>query len=113
MRVRYSMNWMGPISIGWYKDRGLTRKQTFVFDGQPTECDSVTVHFSAGRIDVYDGSDYGDEISVPPMLSEDWNRFDDWLLSFETDATWTLEQLVELYEKDNPKITWWKENDAT
>ena len=64
--------------------------------------------YSAGRIDVNDGSDYGDEISVPPMRTEDWHRFGEWLETFETDDVWTLEQLVELYERVNPKITWSK-----
>jgi len=31
------------------------------------------------------------------------------LETFETDDVWTLEQLVELYERTNPKIRWSKE----
>jgi len=43
---------------------------------------------------------------VPPMLSLDWCRFGRWLDTLETDDVWTLDQLVELYERANPPITW-------
>ena len=55
-----------------------------------------------GDTDIY----YGDEIGVPPMRSEDWGRFSDWLDTVETDFMWTLDQLVEMYERKNPKIRW-------
>jgi hypothetical protein len=67
----------------------------------------ITDNYSCGRIDVRGtGDPYGEEIGVPPMLSLDWARFSRWLDTFETDAVWTLDQLVELYERANPKITW-------
>jgi hypothetical protein len=43
------------------------------------------------------------------MTSDDWSGFGNWLDTLETDAVWTLEQLVELYERANPKITWDKQ----
>jgi hypothetical protein len=43
------------------------------------------------------------------MTTESWNRFGKWLDTFETDFMWTLEELVELYERNNPKIQWWVE----
>lgn len=93
MPVRYSTNWMGPINKHWYEEQGL----------------ELWTH-SAGRIDCHGGDlgPYGDEISLPPMLNEDWHRFSEWLDTFETDFMWTLEELVELYERKNPKITWVK-----
>ena len=108
MKIRYSTNWMGPISIDWYKQRGLTRPAFFRFKDQDVETVEITESYSAGRIDVNDGSDYGDEIHLPAMRNEDWHRFSKWLETFETDDVWTLEQLVELYERANPKITWSK-----
>ena len=99
MKIRYSLNWMGPVSVDWYIKRGLTERDENGYD-------QITERYSAGRIDVRDGSEYGDEIGVPPMRSEDWHRFSEWLETFETDDVWTLEQLVELYERANPKITW-------
>ena len=52
---------------------------------------------------------FGDEIGVDPMTTESWNRFGKWLDTFETDFMWSLEELVELYERNNPKIEWWVE----
>lgn len=89
--IRYSTNWMGPINKAWYINRGL----------EPWT-------YSAGRIDCRGGDlgRYGTEIGLDPMLGEDWVRFSEWLSTVETDALWTLEQLVEQYEKTNPKIRW-------
>jgi hypothetical protein len=93
-KVRYSTNWMGPIHKSWYVDRGLELWT-----------------YSAGRLDFwnpYDDSYYPDELHVPAMVREDWYRFSEWLETFETDFPWTLEQITELYERENPKIRWYK-----
>jgi hypothetical protein len=108
---------MGPVSMQWYEERGLVETKMITLEkdsvisglkaGERFEIDEITTHYSCGRIDVRGTDDpYGDEIGVPPMQSEDWARFGNWLETFETDAVWTLDQLVELYERDNPKITW-------
>jgi hypothetical protein len=104
----------------WYRDRGLTvvktitlEKDSMIFNrksGDQIEVEEITTQYSTGRIDIRGtGDPYGEEIGVPPMTSEDWYRFGLWLDTFETDAVWTLEQLVELYERTNPKITWHKD----
>ena len=114
LSISYSTNWMGPVSTNWYKDRG------FIKDGEPFHSDmfnkmiyptDITEHYSIGRIDVR-GTDnpYGDELGLPMMRSEDWNRFGDWLSGFRTETMWKLNQLVEEYEKTNPKIRWWDED---
>ena len=119
MKVRYSTNWMGPVSMNWYRDRGLTRIESHIQEedskftnrkaGDSYEIEVITQQYSCGRIDVMGTEDpYGEEIGVPPMTSEDWYRFGAWLDTFETDDVWTLDQLVELYEQANPKITWEK-----
>ena len=91
MPVRYSANWMGPINKQWYEERGLELWT-----------------YAAGRIDCRgeDLGQFGDEIGLSPMLAEDWGRFSKWLDTFETDFMWNLKDLVELYERNNPKITW-------
>jgi hypothetical protein len=91
MPVRYSTNWMGPINKQWYEERGLELWT-----------------YAAGRIDCRgeDLGQFGDEIGLSPMLAEDWGRFSKWLDTFETDFMWNLKDLVELYERNNPKITW-------
>jgi hypothetical protein len=117
MKIRYSTNWMGPVSLNWYRDRGLTTIKIITLEedsvisglkaGDHYESEEITVSYSTGRIDVMGNDDpYGDEIGVPPMHSEDWVNFGAWLDTFETDAVWTLDQLVELYERTNSKIRW-------
>jgi hypothetical protein len=117
MKIRYSTNWMGPVSLDWYRKRGLTTLEYHVQEqdnpytgrkaGEHYKMELITDNYSCGRIDVRGtGDPYGEEIGVPPMLSLDWARFSRWLDTFETDAPWTLDQLVELYERTNPKITW-------
>lgn len=118
MPVRYSTNWMGPINLQWYKDRGLTERvtRTLTEDSKLTgrkagtviEYDNIIQEYSCGRIDCRGEGlgPFGDEIGLSPMLAEDWGRFSKWLSTFETDFMWNLKDLVELYERENPKITW-------
>ena len=97
-KCRYSTNWMGPVTLWWYEERGLLNDKK-----------EITEHYSCGRLDVRGGnieSIYGDEIGVPPMRSEDWETFGAWLETFETDDMWNLKQLVLMYERFNPKIRW-------
>ena len=120
MKIRYSTNWMGPVSMQWYKDRGLVRTETHIQEedskftnrkaGDTYEIELITTSYSCGRIDIRGTDDpRGDELGVPPMQSEDWARFGDWLETFETDDVWTLDQLVWMYERANPKIRWAKD----
>lgn len=119
MAVRYSTNWMGVANLQWYRDRGFTKKATKVLEkdsaitdrkaGDVIELEEITEHYSAGRIDVRGTDDpWGDEMGVPPMRSEDWHSFGAWLDTFETDHTWTLRELVEMYERTHAKIRWAK-----
>jgi len=109
---------MGPINLQWYKDRGLTERvtRTLTEDSKLTgrkagtviEYDNIIQEYSCGRIDCRGEGlgPFGDEIGLSPMLAEDWGRFSKWLSTFETDFMWNLKDLVELYERENPKITW-------
>lgn len=91
MGIRYSTNWMGPVNRKWYHDKGL-----------------APWSYAAGRIDCRGEGlgPYGEELYLAPMLAEDWGRFSKWLNTFETDAMWYIKDIIELYEKENPKITW-------
>jgi len=121
MPVRYSTNWMGVVNLKWYEDRGLLKKikRTLTEDstltnrkaGDVVEYSEIIQEYSCGRIDCRgeDLGQFGDEIGVDPMKAESWHRFGNWLNTFETDAMWTLEELVEMYERTNPKIEWWVE----
>jgi len=107
---------MGPVSMSWYRTRGLTQTETktatentmFTTIGEPFTSESITTHYSCGRIDVHNvpGEPYGDEINVPPMLSTDWAMFSNWLDTVETASVWSLKNLVEAYQQHNPPITW-------
>lgn len=112
---------MGVANLQWYRDRGLTKRVTKTLTedskltgrkaGESFEYDEVIQSYSCGRIDCRgeDLGQFGDELGVDPMKSEDWHRFGEWLNTFETDFMWTLEELVEMYERTNPKIEWWIE----
>ena len=125
MTIRYSTNWMGPVSTEWYKKRGLTKPVEHVLTehsirvklglgevGDVVVSDEIIERWAGGRIDIYGtGRHYGDEMGLPIMHAEDYNRFSEWLHTFETDDVWSLNQIVEVYERDNPKIRWDKEFD--
>jgi hypothetical protein len=86
---------MGPINYEWTKKNGD--------------------YWAGGRIDVYGGGDYPDEIGLPIMHADDYGHFSEWLDSFTSIDMWTLEELVHLFEKQTmATIRWfrtpyWKE----
>ena len=49
---------------------------------------------------------YGDEIRVPNMNCEDWQSLSLWLRELKTETIWTLRQIIDEYQKTNPKIRW-------
>ena len=119
--ISYSTNWMGPISLDWFRERGLTEKKTRVVTedsvlvemgrkvGDVLEYDEVTTYYSGGRIDIRGVPDepYGLEYGMAPMHGEDWNDFGDWLESFQTHELWEFEKLIACYESaSNTKIRW-------
>lgn len=84
---RYSTNWMGPVNYEWTKKNGN--------------------HWAGGRIDVYGGEEYPDEIGLPIMHTDDYRHFSEWLDSFTSIDIWTLEELVLLFEKQKRvRIRW-------
>ena len=102
--ITYSTNWMGPVSLRWYEERGLL------------EADGITptIRYSAGRIDIRDDSKEGydgwHEYSVAPMHGEDWNDFGDWLEGFQTHELWEFDNLVAHYEAASGKKIRWEED---
>ena len=97
--ISYSTNWMGPINMQWFEERGLLKEGSV----------EPTTYYSAGRIDIYGvpGEHYPLEYSLAPMLGEDWNDFSDWLEGFETQELWEFEKLIACYEgASNTKIRW-------
>ena len=95
--ISYNTNWMGPINMQWFEERGLV------------EDNKITTYYSAGRIDIRGVPDepWGLEYGLAPMHGEDWNDFGDWLESFQTHELWEFEKLIACYENaSNRKIRW-------
>ena len=99
--ITYSTNWMGPINLHWYEERGLLEA-----DGVSTK-----INYSAGRIDIRDdtkqGYDGWDEYSVAPMHTEDWNALGDYLWDLTTEELLSYNTLIEQFEIHyGKKIRW-------
>lgn len=101
--ISYSTNWMGPISLDWFRKRGLLEEGSV----------EPTTYYSGGRIDIRGVPDepWGLEYSLPIMHGEDWNDFSDWLESFQTHDLWEFDDIIAQYEDaSSRKIRWWKED---
>ena len=125
--ITYSTNFMGPISMDWFRERGLTEQRTRVIEeneflscvggyqvGDVLEYEEVTTYYCGGRIDIRDdtkeGYDGWDEYSLPPMHGEDFNDFGDWLESFQTHELWEFDDIVKLYEDASGRKIRWAED---
>lgn len=124
--ITYSTNFMGPVSIEWYRERGLTCKATRVLTaecplvisgynqaGDIFEFDDITVQCCGGRIDIRDsaksGYDGWDEYSIAPMVEEDWHALGEYLWDLETETQLSYEQLIEGFELWYGKSIRWME----
>ena len=89
--ITYSTNWMGPVSMDWFRERGLV-----------DSTGNVTLYYSAGRIDIRDDTKHGydgwDEYSLAPMHGEDWNALSDWLDTLHTEELWPYDKLISEFE---------------
>ena len=97
--ITYSTNWMGPISLKWYRERGLLKEGSV----------EPTTYYSGGRIDIRGVPDepWGLEYGVDPMHGEDWNHFSDWLDDFVTEELVPYNTLIEQFETHyEKKIRW-------
>lgn len=120
--VTYSTNWMGPVNIKWYSDRGLTRKVSKVLEedqrfgdlkaGDTWTYDEITTEYACGRIDIrgLDPEKYWngwDEYSLSPMHGEDWNALSDFLDKLGGEKVVPYESLIMLFEAQyGKKIRW-------
>jgi hypothetical protein len=90
--ISYNTNFMGPISLQWYRDRGIPF----------TDRVNPTVMYAGGRIDVYGVSedDYYDgrtAISLPVMTASSFNALSAFLSNFKSDTLLNYDQLIALY----------------
>lgn len=127
MSVSYSTNWMGPVSIDWYKERGLVKPVKKVLEednkytghkaGEIIIINDITERYACGRIDIRGTAGAGefidDEYGLAPMKEEDWNSLTYWLQTVETDFVWTKEELLHNFENFIGRSIAWSENDKT
>jgi len=107
MTISYSTNWMGPISMDWYRERGLTK----MVEHNTDTIEEITTYYAAGRIDIRDDSKEGydgwDEYGVAPMHGEDWNALSDYLDDLTTEELLPYNTLVAQFEAHyGKKIRW-------
>ena len=128
MAVSYSTNYMGPISMDWFRERGLTHFITKTVEseliseikdlpiGATYEIETTHTQYAGGRIDIRDSSKEGydgwDEYAVPPMKDTSWGKLSDWLWDLETEEVVGYYRLIEMFEQQTRhKIEWWKDED--
>ena len=121
--IGYSINWMGPVNMQWYRDRGLTKMVSEVLEkdqvfgdlkkGDTWTYEDITTHYSAGRIDIRDSSKSGydgwDEYSLAPMHTEDWNALGDFLDRLHGEKVVPYDTLIMLFEAEYGKKIRWME----
>lgn len=122
--ITYSTNWMGPVNMKWYRERGLTKMVSEVLEEDQTFGDlkagdtwtyeDITTPCSCGRIDIrgLDDKEYWsgwDEYSVEPMHSEDWEALSDYLWDLTTETKLSYNELIESFEKHYGKKIRWME----
>ena len=122
--ISYSVNFMGPISLDWYRERGLTKMESVPLEleeiadmlgkqiGDEHEFERVTEHWAGGRIDIYglDENEYycgRSEYALPIMDGTSWNLFSDWLDEYETIELKTFDQLMSAFEADTDHVIRW------
>jgi hypothetical protein len=116
---------MGPVSMDWYRERGLTRQVSEVLEkdqafgffkaGDTWTYEDITEHYACGRIDIRDstkeGYDGWDEYDLEPMHSEDWNALSEYLWDLTTEHVLSYEELITSFEEYyDKKIRWWKDD---
>lgn len=122
--ITYSTNWMGPINMDWFRDRGLTKTVREVLEedqvfgkhkkGDVFEYEEVITYYSAGRIDIRDhrceGYDGWNEYSVAPMHGEDWNALGEYLWDLKTEELLPYDTLIEQFEEHYGKQIRWADD---
>ena len=121
--ISYSTNWMGPVNMDWFRERGLTKTVREVLEedqvfgklkkGEVFEYEEITENYSAGRIDIRDDTKHGydgwDEYSLSPMRTEDWNALSDYLWDLTTEELLPYDTLIEQFEEHYGKKIRWME----
>jgi hypothetical protein len=127
--VTYSTNWMGPISIDWFRERGLTKQVQKKVEskhvanmrgmdiGESYMVEEITTNYCGGRIDIRDdtkeGYDGWSEYSLPVMHGEDWNALTKFLDGFETEEVVSYYRLIEIFSQQTRTNIRWAPEELT
>lgn len=86
--ISYFANCTGPVNSNWIKNNGS--------------------RWAGGRIDISGIPDelFCREYTLPIMHQKDWERFATWLNHLKTENVLTFNEIISLYEKNNPQIQW-------
>ena len=116
--ITYFLNWMGPVSVNWYVDRGLynqvgTRYSPYLKQNIPVYDKSIEL--ACGTIDIsgLDPEEYYEgktEYLCPLMTEDSWNRFSKFLNNLQTENLYSFEELLDKFNETNKEIEWYEEN---
>jgi hypothetical protein len=118
---------MGPISMDWFRNRGLTHfiTETVKSDviskikdlpiGATYEIETVHTYYAGGRIDIrgldeeesYNG--WG-EYALPIMHGQDWNALSDWLDIQEDETVRSYDELICDFEREYGREIRWADD---
>lgn len=89
-KVRYFLNCMGPVNTNFIAEQGDD--------------------WRGGRIDIEDGSMYGNEYTMPIMRAESWYALSQWLDELSSDLPLDFAEIIEFFEREEQHtIEWYKE----
>ena len=106
MKYTYNTNLMGPMTH-WFESNNIpyTKRKVYssLFD---KEIEYKTYEpWYGGRIDIYGGLYFPDEVGLPIMSGESYGRFSRWLEKYSSEEVKTFEELRELFElEENFKL---------
>ena len=102
MKYTYNTNCMGPYGLWWYEENKIPytiKISNNKFTNFQDHEQKVYEQWYGGRIDVYSGSGYPDELGLPIMSGESYARFSRWLLNFTSDDIKSFYELRQLFEE--------------
>lgn len=119
----YFLNCMGPVSMSWYEERGLTYIETKVIDtefksklwgkklGEEYQVLKISQRYSCGRVDIHHPDTiYNDEYGVSIMKESSWVLLGSWLGQLKTKHLVSYNQLIEMFERETNSSIEWLEN---
>lgn len=96
--IKYTLIWMGPISLSWYEERNLNP------DKDACCCGRIEIR-GLSENEYYMGEH---EYFVPPMKKSSWIKLNEFLEELKSNDLLEYEEIIILFEEQNGKIEWIK-----